>query len=83
MAYVALTVRGGTEQEHDRIREALTFCFADGWGEVDVELTLDGPDWRIDKALIKPPGEIPWSCRHLVQRALNDAVETDRDVHIW
>ena len=83
MAYVALTVDGGTEQEHDRIREALTSCFAEGWGEVFVELRLEGPEWRIDKALIKQAGEVAWNCHDQVQRALNEAVDADRDVHIW
>jgi len=83
VAHVALKIRGGTEPEHVRIKEALISRFADEWGVVVVELTLDGPEWHIDEALIKQPGAAPWSCRQLIQRALDRAVEAGRDVHIW
>jgi hypothetical protein len=82
MAYVALLVRGGTAPEHDHIREALISRFADDWGELAVELTLDGPLWHIHKATLKSPGEAARNCRELVQRTLN-LVDPDRDVYIW
>jgi len=56
LAYVALTLRGGSEQARRQVEEALTSYFEAGWGEVAVELTHDGSQWRIDSAWSHPPG---------------------------
>jgi hypothetical protein len=56
LAYVALTLWGGTEQARRQVQEALTSYFESGWGEVAVELTHDGAAWRIESAWSHPPG---------------------------
>jgi hypothetical protein len=77
LAYVAVTLRGGSEQARERIRQALLSYFESGWGEVAVELSHDGFQWRIDSAWSNPPGrrrEEPdaWAldCRDKVASAL-------------
>jgi hypothetical protein len=77
LAYVAVTLRGGSEQARERIRQALLSYFESGWGEVAVELSHDGFQWRIESAWSHPTGrprEDPdaWAldCRDRVASAL-------------
>lgn len=77
MAYVAVTLRGGTEQARERIRQALLSYFESGWGEVAVELSHDGSHWRIESAWSHPTGRrredpdaLALDCRDKVASAL-------------
>jgi hypothetical protein len=80
LAYVALTLWGGSEQARRQVEEALYSYFESGWGEVAVELTHDGSQWRIDSAWSHPSG---WhrenldasaeDCRKMVAYALQAA----------
>jgi hypothetical protein len=72
MAYVAITLRGGTEEQRDRVREALASQFEDAWGEIDVELTYDGARWSVDSASWRVSGASQRrDCRDQVATALS------------
>jgi hypothetical protein len=57
MAYVAITARGGSEEDRESVRAALSSYFESSWGELVVELTCDdAARWCVEHAWWKQAG---------------------------